>query len=66
MNDNKKIELSDRTVDLLKITRKNISKFSKERKIAYNYLRSDRDDKEFLVEWQNFTKKFEQLTKEEF
>lgn len=63
---NDKIELSERTLDLLKITRKNINKFSKERKIAYNYLRTDRDDKEFLIEWQNFITSFEQLTKEEF
>ncbi len=64
---NEKIkELQKRTIIVLEKTKKEVNKYANERKIIDEYLiqSKDKDDENFLREWEEFLIKIEEKTKD--
>lgn len=59
-------ELRSRTVKLLDITRKDINKYSEQRKKVFLYYKDCKEDiKSELDEWENYINYFEKIIKEQ-
>ena len=57
-------ELSEKTIQLLELTKKKIEQYSNERKILYKYFSEYINDETYINEWEDYINKFElELTK---